>query len=155
MLSQTKNIIVLQGHLKRICKATLQGVNVNKVIVDELFAENPSPSIEAVADILKQESQSICKQGPGTILRKKNLDDFLSFRWEALNKEMSVICPKLMTIMSSVVSDVPLQIDSKPFHHMLVSTAIALHGRNQEMSVIQYIIGFILTHGGCTLRVLL
>lgn len=128
---------------------------MNKVIVDELFAENPSPSIEAVADILKQESQSICKQGPGTILRKKNLDDFLSFRWEALNKEMSVICPKLMTIMSSVVSDVPLQIDSKPFHHMLVSTAIALHGRNQEMSVMQYIIGFLLTHGGCTLRVLL
>lgn len=57
-----------------------------------------------------------------------------------------------MTIMSSVVSDVPLQIDSKPFHHMLVSIAISLHGRNQEMSVIQYIIGFILTHGGCTLR---
>lgn len=111
---------------------------MNKVIVDELFAENPSSIIEAVADILKQERQSICKQGPGTILRKKNLDDFLSFRWEALNKEMSVSCPNLMTIMSSVVSDVPLQIDSKPFHHMLVSTAKALHGRNQEILVISY-----------------
>lgn len=127
---------------------------MNKVIVDELVGENTSPVIKAVADILKQESQSICKQGPGTILRKKNLDDFLSFSWEALNKEMTVSCPNLMTIMSSVVSDVPLQIDSKPFHHILVSTANALHGRNQEMSVIQYIIGFILTHGGCTLRVL-
>lgn len=127
---------------------------MDKVIVDELVAENPSPVIKAVADILKQESQSICKQGSGTLLRKKNLDDFLSFSWEALHKEMSVSCPNLMTIMSSVVSDVPLQIDSKPFHHMLVSIAISLHGRNQEMSVIQYIIGFILTHRGCILRVL-
>lgn len=127
---------------------------MDKVIVDELVAENPSPVIKAVADILKQESQSICKQGSVTLLRKKNLYDFLSFSWEALHKEMSVSCPNLMTIMSSVVSDVPLQIDSKPFHHMLVSIAISLHGRNQEMSVIQYIIGFILTHGGCTLRVL-
>lgn len=127
---------------------------MDKVIVDELVAENPSPVIKAVADILKQESQSICKQGSVTLLRKKNLYDFLSFSWEALHKEMSVSCPNLMTIMSSVVSDVPLQIDSKPFHHMLVSIAISLHGRNQEMSVIQYIIGFILTHEGCTLRVL-
>lgn len=125
-----------------------------KVIVDELVAENPSPVTKAVADIIKQESQSICKQGSDTILRKKNLDDFFSFSWEALNKEMSVSCPNLMTIMSSVVFDVPFQIESKPFHHMFVSTAIALHGRNQEMSVIQYIIAFILTHGGCTLRVL-
>lgn len=123
-----------------------------KVIVDELVAENPSPVTKAVADIIKQESQSICKQGSDTILRKKNLDDFFSFSWEALNKEMSVSCPNLMTIMSSVVFDVPFQIESKPFHHMFVSTAIALHGRNQEMSVIQYIIAFILTHGGCTLR---
>lgn len=127
---------------------------MDKVIVDELVAENPSPVIKAVADILKQESQSICKQGSVTLLRKKNLYDFLSFSWEALHKEMSVSCPNLMTIMSSVVSDVPLQIDSKPFHHMLVSIAISLHGRNQEMSVIQYIIGFILTHRGCILRVL-
>lgn len=127
---------------------------MDKVIVDELVAENPSPVIKAVADILKQESQSICKQGSVTLLRKKNLYDFLSFSWEALHKEMSVSCPNLMTIMSSVVSDVPLQIDSKPFHYMLVSIAISLHGRNQEMSVIQYIIGFILTHRGCILRVL-
>lgn len=110
---------------------------MNKVIVDELAAENPSPVIKVVADILKQESQSICKQGSGTILRKKNVDDFLFFSWEALNKEMTVSCPNLMTIMSSVVSDVPLQLDSKPFHHILVSTAIALHGLNKDMSVIQ------------------
>lgn len=110
---------------------------MNKVILDELVAENPSPVIKVVADILKQESQSICKQGSGTILRKKNVDDFLFFSWEALNKEMTVSCPNLMTIMSSVVSDVPLQLDSKPFHHILVSTSIALHGLNKDMSVIQ------------------
>lgn len=128
---------VLQEHHKRTCKAILQGVNVNKVILDELVAENPSPVIKVVADILKQESQSICKQGSETILRKKNVDDFLFFSWEALNKEMTVSCPNLMTIMSSVVSDVPLQLDSKPFHHILVSASIALHGLNKDMSVIQ------------------
>lgn len=32
---------------------------MEKVIVDESVAENPSPVIKAVADILKQESQRI------------------------------------------------------------------------------------------------
>lgn len=125
------------------------------LLLNWLLKTPHSPVFKAVADILKQVSQNICKQGSGTILRKKNLHDFLSFSWEAPNKEMSVSCPNLITIMPSVVSDVPLQIDSKPFHHMFVSTAIALHGRNQDMSVIQYIIGFILTQfGGCILQVL-
>lgn len=52
--SQTKNTYVLQEHHKKICKAILQGVNVDKVIVDELVAENPSPVIKAVADILSK-----------------------------------------------------------------------------------------------------
>ena len=151
--SQIKNTFVLQEHHKRICKAILQGVNVDKVIVDEMVAVKPSLVIKAVAGIIQQESKGICKQGSGTLLRKKNLDDFLSFSWEALNKELSVTCPNLINIMSSVVSDVPLQMDNKSLHHMLVSIAVGLHARNQEMSVVQYIIGFILTHGGCTLRV--
>ena len=148
---QIKNTFVLQEHHKRICKAILQGVNVDKVIVDEMVAVKPSLVIKAVAGIIQQESKGICKPGSGTLLRKKN--DFLSFSWEALNKELSVTCPNLINIMSSVVSDVQLQMDNKSLHHMLVSIDVGLHARNQEKSVVQYIIGFILTHGGCTLRV--
>lgn len=126
---------------------------MDKVIADEIVATNPSLVVKAVADIVKRESQGICKSGSGTLLWKKNLDDFLSFNWDDLNKELSLTCPSLMTIMSSIVSDMPLEKDSKSLHHMLALTAIGLHARNQEMSVIQYIIGFVLTHGGCTLRV--
>jgi hypothetical protein len=151
--SQVKNTYVLKEHHKRICKAILQGVNVDKVIVDEMVATNPLVVVKAVADVVKRESQNVCKLGSGTVLRKKNLDDFLSFSWETLNKELNLTCPGLMAIMSSIVSDVPLEEGSKSLHHMLLSIAISLHSRNQEMSVIQYIIGFVLTHGGCTLRV--
>ena len=53
-----------------------------------------------ICGIIQQESKGICKPGSGTLLRKKNLDDFLSFSWEALNKELSVTCPNLINIIS-------------------------------------------------------
>ena len=126
-----KNTYVLKEHHKRICEAILQGVNVDKVIVDEIVATNPLVVVKAVADVVKRESQNVCKLESGTVLRKKNLDDFLSFSWEALNKELNLTCPGLMAMMSSIVSDVQVEEDSKSLHHMLVSIAISLHSRNQ------------------------
>ena len=65
--SQIKNTFVLQEHHKAI----LQGVNVDKVIVDKMVAVKPSLVIKAVAGIIQQESKGICKPGSGTLLRKK------------------------------------------------------------------------------------
>ncbi|CAC5407725.1 unnamed protein product [Mytilus coruscus] len=46
----------------------------------------------------------------------------------------------------------PSAVSSKLFHHVLMTSAIGLHGRNQEMSMVQFMTGFLLTHGGCTQR---
>nr|XP_022311471.1 uncharacterized protein LOC111116766 [Crassostrea virginica] len=34
--------------------------------------------------------------------------------------------------------------------HIMITAAIGLHSRSQELSVVQYLIGMVLTHGGCT-----
>ena len=60
--SQIKNTFVLQEHHKRICKAILQGVNVDKVIVDEMVAVKPSLVIKAVAGIIQQEVRVFANQ---------------------------------------------------------------------------------------------
>lgn len=56
----------------------------------------------------------------------------------------------LLSTLSAIVGEVEHSINNKGFVQVLVAAAIALHGRNQEMSLVQYMIGLILTHGGCT-----
>lgn len=67
--------------------------------------------------------------------------------------DLSRTCPSLLELLSSVVCDIPPAPPSKPFVHIVLTAAVALHGRNQEMSLMHYFTGFILTHGGCTQRV--
>lgn len=151
--SGTKNTYVYQEMHKRICKTILQGVNVEKGVLNIIAESSPLMVMNAAAKIVKEESGKLCKRGSGTILQKKEYSDIFSFNWKNLYDELSQSCPGLLTIISSVVADSPPQTGSKAFHHILLSAAIGLHGRSQEMSLVQYMMGFILTHGGCTLRV--
>ena len=151
--SGTKNTYVYSKMHKKICRAILQGVNVEKVIVNIIAESCPSLVFDATAKMIKAECNKICKRGSGTILQKKEHIDFFSFSWKKLYEELNECCPGLLTTISSVVSDVPPPIGRKAFHHVLLSIVIGLHGRSQEISAVQYLISFILTHGGCTLRV--
>lgn len=52
-----------------------------------------------------------------------------------------------------VSSDIPIPVPSKEFDHVLFTIGLALHGRNREMTTLQYLNGMVLLHGGCTQRV--
>ena len=75
------------------------------------------------------------------------------FSWEMLHQELKDKCPVLLSVISASIGNIPTGVQSKPLRHVMLSTAMALHGRSQEMSVVQYITSFILLHGGCTQRV--
>lgn len=89
----------------------------------------------------------------GPFSRVKSLKIFLEFKWQQMKEELQRRCPTILSLLSAVVSDQELSSDSKSVIHVMVSAAIALHGRNQEMSLFQYMIAFVLTHGGCIQRV--
>ena len=56
-------------------------------------------------------------------------------------------------MVSSIVSDIPISPSEKKYMHILHNVASGLHSRNQQMSCLNYGIGLILLHGGCTLTV--
>lgn len=103
--------------------------------------------------MIKKEALALCKRGSGSILQSKDFKDFFEFKWQQMKEELQRRCPTILSLLSAVVSDQELSSDSKSVIHVMVSAAIALHGRNQEMSLFQYMIAFVLTHGGCIQRV--
>ena len=105
--------------------------------------------------IVREESKNISKRGSETALQKKSYEHFFSFQWEQLHQNLQEMCPGLLSIITSTVSDVPPTVGSKPFFHILQTAGIALHGRSQGMSLLQFMNGILLTHGGCTQRVYL
>lgn len=84
---------------------------------------------------------------------KKEHHDFLRFSWENYYYELQSSCPLLLSTVSAIVCDIPPAIPSKHFMHIMITAAIGLHSRSQELSVVQYLIGMVLTHGGCTQKV--
>jgi hypothetical protein len=57
------------------------------------------------AQIVKEESHTICKRGSQTLLRKKDYEEFFTFTWEQLNNELKCSFPMLAAVMESVVWD--------------------------------------------------
>jgi hypothetical protein len=73
---------------------------------------------------------------------------FFTFTWKQLNNELKCSYPMLATVMESVVWDIPQSVSSKAFCHIMLATALGLHGRSHEMSAIQHIVlyaSFIMT----------
>ena len=151
--SGLKTVVIMNEAYKTICKAFVRGTNINRIILETISRESPVEIVNRTAQIVKEESHAICKRGSQTLLRKKDYEDFFTFTWEQLNNELKCSCPMLAAVMESVVWDIPQSVSSKAFRHIMLATALGLHGRSQEMSAIQYMIGFVLTQGGCTQRV--
>lgn len=97
--------------------------------------------------------QDNLRRGSGSILQKKEHHDFLRFSWENYYNELQSSCPLLLSTVSAIVCDIPPAIPSKHFMHIMITAAIGLRSRSQELSVVQYLIGMVLTHGGCTQKV--
>ncbi|XP_061185175.1 uncharacterized protein LOC133193230 [Saccostrea echinata] len=150
--SGKKSVLVVSPSHKVVCKAILDNKNVDKTIVNTLCQQNPNIVVNAVTKIIEDECSKICHRGSGSFLQKKEYEDFINFEWENLSKDLQNRCPHTLSIISSIVQNPPPGILSKPFFHVMLSSAICLHGRNQEMSALHYITVFILARGGCTQR---
>ncbi|XP_062586325.1 uncharacterized protein LOC134247949 [Saccostrea cucullata] len=150
--SGTKTALITSEVQKTICKVIVRGNNAERTIVNNLCSSHPEVVTDEVAKIVTKEAHALCKRGSGSILQSKDFQDIFQFKWERLKEELKIRCPTILALLSAVVSDKELSSDSKGFIHIMVSVAIALHGRNQEMSLFQYMIALVLTHGGCIQR---
>ncbi|KAK3108646.1 hypothetical protein FSP39_012456 [Pinctada imbricata] len=125
---------------------------ITSTIVNILCQSYPAEVVTRVCKIIDEECSEISKRGSGTCLQGKCFKDFTEFSWDSLNKDLIKRCPHTVQILSSIVNIPSMEIQEKPFFHLMVSSAISLHGRNHEMSAIQYVTAFILARGGCTQR---
>ncbi|XP_048770593.2 uncharacterized protein LOC125676812 [Ostrea edulis] len=150
--SGKKTALITSELHKSICKTIVGRSNVEQTIVNHLCSSNPEVVTNGVSRVVMKEAQTLCKRGSGSILQSKNFKDFFQFKWEQMKEELRRRCPTILTLLSAVVSDKELSSESKGFIHIMVSAAIALHGRNQEMSFSQYMTALVLTHGGCIQR---
>lgn len=151
--SGKKSVLVVFPPHKVLCKAIVDNNNVDKTIVNCLCQSNPNVVVNAVAKLIEDECNKACRRGSGSFLQKKDYEDLMKFQWENLYKDLQDRCPHTLSIISSMVQSPPPEVLSKPFFHVMLSSATCLHGRNQEMSALHYMTAFILAHGGCTQRV--
>lgn len=77
--------------------------------------------------------------------------DFSNFSWDHLHEYLWLHCPAL-SIITATVCDLTPHVSSKPYQHIVLAVCIGLHGRSQEMFLVQFVVGFMLKHGGCTER---
>lgn len=103
--------------------------------------------------VVSKECQRLCKRGSGSILQTKSYDSIFRFTWDELNKEIQIRAPNMLQIVSSIISDTVIPPTEKKYVHLMNTVATALHGRSDQMSCLQYQVGFILTHGACKQRV--
>lgn len=151
--SGKKTALITSEVHRSICRTIVGGNNVERTIVNNLCSSHPEEVTNGAAKMIKKEALALCKRGSGSILQSKDFKDFFEFKWQQMKEELQRRCPTILSLLSAVVSDQELSSDSKSVIHVMVSAAIALHGRNQEMSLFQYMIAFVLTHGGCIQRV--
>lgn len=146
------NFVYDEEH-KKICRIISRGINVETVFTEIIASTHKQEITRAASKVVKVESTKLCKGGSGSVLHRKELDNFLSFSWEDFYSELVQLCLGILSVLTAMVLDVPPAINSKALHRILLAGAVRFHGRNQEMSVVQYLTEFVLTHDGCTLRV--
>lgn len=122
-------------------------------ILDIISKSDPELISSAASKIVSKECQNLCKRGSGSILQEKSYDSIFKFTWDEFNKEIQIKAPHALKIISSMISDTVIQPREKKYLHIMQSVVLALHGRSEQMSCLQYQIGFILLHGACKQRV--
>lgn len=108
--SGKKTALITSEVHRSICRTIVGGNNVERTIVNNLCSSHPEEVTNGAAKMIKKE-------------------------WQQMKEELQRRCPTILSLLSAVVSDQELSSDSKSVIHVMVSAAIALHGRNQEMSL--------------------
>uniref|UniRef100_A0A8W8MLR6 Uncharacterized protein n=1 Tax=Magallana gigas TaxID=29159 RepID=A0A8W8MLR6_MAGGI len=98
------------------------------------------------------ECKELCCKNSNSVLQARSHHDILSFTWDKFHQELTLRAPNTLRIVSSMLSDVPLSPEGKPFLNLMHTISMALHSRYNQMSLTQYLCGFVLMHGGCTRR---
>ncbi|XP_069109713.1 uncharacterized protein [Argopecten irradians] len=150
--SGKKSHFVSNKDYQKMFKVIFREKNVEKGLIDIVKNTAPDELVTAVAGMVSEEARTICQRNSNTVLQQKSQEGILKFSWDSLNKELQVGTPHLLKVVSAIVSDIPVELGEKPFLHIMHSTAIALHGRFREMSVVQYLTGLVMMHGGCTYK---
>lgn len=133
--SGKKTFLVQNKTNQKICKAIIRSSNSDKLIVDAICKTNPLEIVNWCRRIIEEESACISKRGSGTVLQKKTTPTSY-FNWDDFNDELKAKYPALLSIVNSMVSNVPIIVPGKPFIRVLMTSAIGLHDRNQEMSMV-------------------
>jgi hypothetical protein len=119
----------------------------HKTIFKAIMRENDAENT------ILDECRNICKRNSGSILQDRSHDDILQFSWDKLENELRNLAPNLFQIACSIVTDNSSSMSDRSRIQMLNAVAYALHARSREMTVLQYLAGLVLLHGGCTQRV--
>jgi hypothetical protein len=127
--------------------------NVERSIIDIVRKYQPGEVSTGAATIVANECKELSRKNSNSVLQGGTLNDILSFTWDKFHKELTLRAPNTLRIVSSMLSDVPMSPGGKPFVNLMHTISMALHSRYNQMSLTQYLCGFILLHGGCTKRV--
>lgn len=127
-----------------------------KMLKDQLLIlrkHKPEEVSSGAASVVADECKELCFKNSNSVLQARAHHDNLSFTWDKFHQELTLRAPNTLRIVSSMLSDVPLSPEGKPFLNLMHTTSMALHSRYNQMSLTQYLCGFVLMHGGCTMRV--
>lgn len=138
---------------KKVCKAIIWGKNVERSIVDIIRKYKPEKVSTGAASVVANECKELCRKNSNSLLQAGTHHDILSFTWDKFHQELALRAPNTLRIVSSMLSDVPLSPEGKPFLNLMHTISMALHSRYNQMSLTQYLCGFVLMHGGCIMRV--
>nr|XP_034298978.1 uncharacterized protein LOC109620531 isoform X1 [Crassostrea gigas] len=144
-------LITNEAH-KKVCKAIIWGKNVERSIVDIIRKHKPEEVSSGAASVVADECKELCFKNSNSVLQARAHHDILSFTWDKFHQELTLRAPNTLRIVSSMLSDVPLSPEGKPFLNLMHTISMAIHSRYNQMSLTQYLCGFVLMHGGCTMR---
>ena len=145
-------VISFETH-KKICKLIFHNRQVEKGILHLLKSTNPNELVAEAATVVANECKDLCKRNSGSVLQDRTHAGILTFSWDKFHKELQIRAPCLLMIVSTMISDVPVPVPSTTLCQVLFSVGLILHGRFREMTALQYLVGMILLHGGCTHKV--
>lgn len=128
---------------------------MEKCIIDILSKSHPDLITSATSTLVASECETICKRGSGTTIQDRSYTGIFEFKWDKFHEELRLKAPNTLKVVSSTISSIPLNPGEKKFTQLLANIANVFHSRNQEMSLLQYQIGLVLTHGSCKQKVIL
>lgn len=151
--SGKKSALIVNECYKKVCKKIVSNQNVELGIVAIISDYNKDAVSSVCCKIISKECKELCRRNSGSVLQKKGHHDLMNFSWDKFNQELQIRAPHTLKVISAIVVDIPSSVTGKKYLSVLHTMASGLHGRSAEMSALQYIVGFIMTHGGCTLKV--